>query len=1051
MSLKISELKKKWSQEKVYYQKQEIGTGVQSFVKDIFLSDDILGLKEGKLSTDNISRKNEFIHEKNAKERRRADFYIYISSDIAIPVEVECYGNINFGEKQLFNYQKDFDKQYGILTDGYEWRFYNNNIFKAFTLEEIFNNTSLFLTFWKEYIKPEFYYLSFFEKTGQLALIDETKLYVEDNRQLFFEDITKLIQSFKNKLQIEGYLEGADEKAREKRAIELTYAYIIQFILYKTIVDNYFDDFDKEFVATVAKIHESLGDKRYKEILGIIEGISAKISKNIYYPFTREQEFIKDKIQELYHSLENRLSDVSPWLDIFVFIKKYNYANVRNEIFGYIYENYLKELYEVSKKGQYFTDPAVVNFMLRQVGYTSEDLVKRLNHDPAGDYISLIDPSCGSGTFLYSATDQIINSIPNGSEDSSRKIEDLVNNNVFGLDIEEFPLYLAEMSILMRMLPIIVNEKYNNPIDKKIKVFKTKDSIAEFMDTKLKNRLSDLDIAYKQSAGQISLFAEKLQLDYTSFVRDESDLEDMKKSLERSSGIPRRRFDFVIGNPPYVGYNECSKQGVLIFELMKQNKANLSNIYGVNLHSTPNFKKKRPPKPNLYAFFIALGIALLKEGGKFCYIIPQTLLTSGDHDTLRYHLSMFTRIEKIITFSGKMFVGRGFKQNKPIATSSLIIILTNQLPSPGHHVEVINYQDSNDDIEKCLNNIMANKKVSKIKIAQTELLRNTENWNFIKQGKTSVDLFKHYKENTDDLSIYFNHKLADYTFKSRFYFDIGYGIDEKQLLKNDGEGYLQYPKLSKNHWTIKENRGFWPNIRDKSSRFRINLLQANQGFNLLDSRYKILWSYANPNRFHFTSKPVIWARNQICAIGSENKDEVLYLFSLFNSPIIQFVLSSNLRSENEKDFLVSTTAVKEFVRVPKINDKNFVVKKEIIKLTEKMLNLEENILSDYVDFSKIMIQKVNNILVKDTYLILINNSDEIKLSIKGNQDIIRKKLNEKYSEDNLIQQKQKISVLELRNLPIIDTDQQNILKSKVDQLVYKLYGLTPEEIAIVEG
>ncbi len=294
------------------------------------------------------------------------------------------------------------------------------------------------MTFWKEYIKPEFYYLSFFEKTGQLALVEETKLHVEDSRQLFFEDITKLIQSFKNKLQIEGYLEGSDKKEREKRSIELTYAYVIQFILYKTLVDNDFDDFGKEFEFIVKKLHEYLKSNRYKDILGIIEGISAKISQNIYRPFTKEQEFIKNKIQELYHSVENKLSDVSPWLDIFVFIKKYNFANVRNEIFGYIYENYLKELYEESKKGQYFTDPAVVNFMLDQVGYTPEVLTKRYAYDK--DSISIIDPSCGSGTFLYSATDSIVKAFRNGTKETSKKIEEAVTNCVFGLDIEEFPI-----------------------------------------------------------------------------------------------------------------------------------------------------------------------------------------------------------------------------------------------------------------------------------------------------------------------------------------------------------------------------------------------------------------------------------------------------------------------------------------------------------------------------------------------------------------------------------------------------------------------------------
>jgi hypothetical protein len=53
----------------------------------------------------------------------------------------------------------------------------------------------------------------------------------------------------------------------------------------------------------------------------------------------------------------------------------------------------------------------------------------------------------------------------------------------------------------------------------------------------------------------------------------------MKDSMQP----PRRRFDFVIGNPPYIGYNECCKQKMLFTELTKQKKISMADIYGVNL------------------------------------------------------------------------------------------------------------------------------------------------------------------------------------------------------------------------------------------------------------------------------------------------------------------------------------------------------------------------------------------------------------------------------------------------------------------------------------
>ena len=408
--LSTSELRAKWGKEKSFYKVREVGTGVEIFVKDVLKSPDIFALQVGLGSTKDRDRKYEFLEKTTSKGPRRPDITIFITPEIIVPVEVEKYGNINAGKTQLLQYQIDYEKKYGILTDGYTWQFYNNNEYREYNLKTILDDTELFLEFWREYIKPETYYLAFFEKRWPDSLLQETEqLRVEEYRQLFFEDITKLIGGFKSKLQIEGYLNHLPQKERKKTAVEVTYAYIIQFILYKTLVDNEFDEFPEKYEALVEAIHGNLLENRFKDILGIIDGISAEISKNIYRPFSEEQKFIADKLLALYREPQNQLADVSPWLDIFIFIKKYNFAEVRNEIFGYIYENYLKTLYEDQKKGQYFTDPAVVNFMLEQIGYTPQNLKKRISREK--NTISLIDPACGSGTFLYSAVDALIKTI----------------------------------------------------------------------------------------------------------------------------------------------------------------------------------------------------------------------------------------------------------------------------------------------------------------------------------------------------------------------------------------------------------------------------------------------------------------------------------------------------------------------------------------------------------------------------------------------------------------------------------------------------------------
>jgi len=89
----IKQLKSLWEQEKEEYKTAEIGTGVQKFVKQVFESKELFNLEEGKLSTSDLKRKNEFLTEAK-KKGRRADVVIFIDSDVIIPVEVEKHTHI---------------------------------------------------------------------------------------------------------------------------------------------------------------------------------------------------------------------------------------------------------------------------------------------------------------------------------------------------------------------------------------------------------------------------------------------------------------------------------------------------------------------------------------------------------------------------------------------------------------------------------------------------------------------------------------------------------------------------------------------------------------------------------------------------------------------------------------------------------------------------------------------------------------------------------------------------------------------------------------------
>lgn len=1006
----IKELRKIWEKENETFKTKELG-GLQNFVAEIFECPDLFDIKRGLESTKDKDRRNEYICEKTKKGRRADIVIFYKGEEIVIPVEVEKFNNIEAGVHQLADYQNDYQKSYGILTDGFNWRFYNNTVYKSFTVEQMFDNPSMIKTFWEEYLKEENYYLNFFQKNNDYFV--EESLKVEENKELFFEDITKLILKFRDKLNIIGYLRQKEIADSDKKATEITYAYFIQFILYKNLVDNCYADFEEEFKSRIENIYRALTSGLYQTVLLEVRSISEYISKNLYKPFNEEQAYITRELDEILSRPKVLLEKATLWLDIIVFIKKYNFANIKNDIFGYIYENYLKEMYSSDKKGQYFTDAAVVNFMLDEIGFTEKNIRDSLSKN---NRLSIVDPSCGSGTFLYSAVHRIVNALFDGSKKSAMEVEQIINDNVFGLDIAEFPLYLAEMSILMRMLPIIINKNYNNPIDKKIKVFKTQDSIAEFMNIGLSVK-SENETGIDEETGQMCFVfdPEKLSLPYQSYIRDEDDLKEMKSSLLP----PRKRYDFVIGNPPYLGYNECCKQKMLFTQL--KDDIHMDNIFGINLNSVPGKKKSYSPKPNLYAYFIALGIALLKPNGRMCYIIPQTILTSSDLDVLRYYLSSKNiLLEKIVTFSGKLFVGRGIKSQKPIATSSLILVVSKKAAKDNSTITVVNYHENSNTT--CIEDILKSKKKTTVKFQQKMLHENIENWKFLIENEEETKFVEKYISKSVSIENFRQHlPNGNYDLVQ---FDKGTVFDKNEIRQE--EAFWHLVKKTENQINI----GTENYLPDEAVRYP----KGSQGRGIFLNKYKIIWRYMNYDNFYFSDQKIMVDFNWVI-ISSDDKNEILFLLSILRSKLSQKIIAHYLKLENEKSINLGIKSVKQFIRIPKITESNNHIKTEIIKQTQKMLDLENKTLSDFADFSDITIQKFDSCKIEKHNLVLKKGKNEyfLPISNKCNIALLNRILLKKTAVS------ENIDLSELKKLSVFDKDEQDKIKDYIDDLLFALY------------
>ncbi len=108
------------------------------------------------------------------------------------------------------------------------------------------------------------------------------------------------------------------------------------------------------------------------------------------------------------------------------------------------------------------------------------------------------------------------------------------------------------------------------------------------------------------------------------------------------------KFDFIIGNPPYL--NKASAY-------VQKNKIQLRKIYGkINAHET-------------YAMFIVNSLWRLKEGGKLGFITSDSFLTLSTHKKLRKFILNNCKIIEILLAPKNLF------SNQNVSTSPVIIIL----------------------------------------------------------------------------------------------------------------------------------------------------------------------------------------------------------------------------------------------------------------------------------------------------------------------------------------------------------------------------------------
>lgn len=305
----------------------------------------------------------------------------------------------------------------------------------------------------------------------------------------------------------------------------------------------------------------------------------------------------------------------------------YNFNDIDADVLGAVYEQYLGHVAEVIKQrakeaqakmelgietptftltakkerrkehGIYYTPKFITDYIVRET-------VGRFLRENAGypnklHNIKILDPACGSGSFLIRAYDELLRYRANELKKPVDKLDQwerlpILTNSIFGVDLDKQAIEITRLNLLLRSLA------HREPLPFLGDNIKQGNSLISGTDEELEK-----------------YFGNKWQSHHPFNWHDEF-----------SDVIGKGGFDIVIGNPPYIRQEQLSE-----FKPLWQKGFECYD--GV---------------ADIYIYFFERGLQLLKEGGILAFISSNKYFRSGYGKKLREYLSTKTTITQVIDF-----------------------------------------------------------------------------------------------------------------------------------------------------------------------------------------------------------------------------------------------------------------------------------------------------------------------------------------------------------------------------------------------------------------
>ena len=667
----------------------------------------------------------------------------------------------------------------------------------------------------------------------------------------------------------------------------------------------------------------------------------------------------------------------------------YEFSVIAGDILGSVYERFLGKVIEkkpdsirakiVSKPairkagGVYYTPNAIVNYIIS--GTLEEWLADK--KPAAASKLKLLDPACGSGSFLLEAYQFLLDWHLKYYSDESKKYvrgrepkifeskrglqltlaerKRILLNNIYGVDVDRNAVEVTKLSLLLKVLEYegqevsqysIIKERILPDLYENIKCGNSLISSADITDGFLSNVFTD-DELYK-----INPF----------------DWKDKKRGF--GDIIQGGGFDVVVGNPPYLKEYTDTYQ----FNLIKQSK--LKSYY--------------QGKMDLWYLFACQSIDLLKENGLHGFIATNNWITSAGSSILRNKILLETQLKKFLDFAD-------FKVFQSASIQTMIYILEKN-KKENHQVDYLKILDKNivpEDLFHYINADVGKKKKLKIERFKTTLNRKkhlNKTFSFVSKKIEAVlnkikananyylkeeDIAQGIVPNPDFLSSKHLGLLKDKSLKVS---DGVFVINEKQFdliekekkyLKNYYTNINRYFLPKRNYKIIyltrknSNNINDFPNFKNHLQKYKAIMLKRRETKNKSIKWFQLHWP--RDERF-FVGDKILSLRKttypQFCFSNTQDyvslaansikpkNINLKYLTALLNSKVVYFWLYH--QGKKQGDQLQIDKAPLLEIPLVKTDDKE--VENKIVKLVDKMMTLKKQIQVTKLDHDKKLLE-----------------------------------------------------------------------------------------------